>query len=112
MKKVCSTYLDRRPYSIHPSAQLIFGRMAVYQISAMSTLAVKGILSQEHLQQSQISFDLSFASEELLQQCSLKNLAEKDLVEVFTTLDVDYHLLGKDGLKHRTSLMEYRNDPV
>ena len=94
LKKIGENYTSRRPYSIHPSSQIIFSRMSSYQHGAITTLAAKGVIDGEMLQQNFVNFDLEPAPENLLFQCIETNRLENDLMEVITTIEREYTIGG------------------
>ncbi|WP_238913012.1 ABC-three component system middle component 5 [Achromobacter insolitus] len=94
------------------SKQKAFRDMEHIQIAAFRTLAASGLLNAPELETGLIRRTGLPIPPELTSQ--LQNFFEKNksLVNYLLTKLADIPLLGKDGLKHRTGLMEYRYDNV
>ena len=111
-KKIASSYNDRRPYGRHPGAHVLFARMEPIQKAALSTMAIEGDLDMPAYINHEVAFISSDIEASLYDRCLEKNSDEESIMAIMASLANEYDLMGSNGLKARTSLMEYRNDPV
>lgn len=99
-------------YENQPDDQLVFSRMAPIQRAAMDTLIANKFFDAE-------SFKRSFVVETdlrepaaLLARIDEVNEREVNIMKSIRSLLNDYVLLGPNGLKDRTGLLEFRYDAV
>lgn len=86
--------------------------MESFQTSAMRTLSLAGYLDSTDFSRRQIRLlDKDFA-EPLLSRIAEANKNELDVMQALSKIAKGYAVLGKDGLKDRTGLLEYRYDSV
>lgn len=101
-----------RPYAHLPDSPLLFDSMEVIQSAAVQTLALNQFFEMESLERSYVVL-VDAGRSAIDQAFDVKQMAENDeLLSAISTLLWDYPLLGPDGLKARTKLMEYRYDAV
>lgn len=98
------------PYEILPDKKRLFSEMGDFQIQAIHILRAKQIIRESEY--GKIFSDIHFANEKidmlLAESRYLQNDFYSELVETFQEIP----LLGKNGLKKRTGLMEYRYDAI
>ena len=111
LKKVGKSYEFRRGYALLPPARSLFESMKPVFDASIQTLATQGYLTQSALIAGLVSMTEKDVPDEIQARVSADNAREKDLLKVIASLST-YPLLGNDGLKARTKLMEYRNDAV
>lgn len=111
-KKTASLYGERRPYGRQPNAQVLFSRMEPIQKAALSTMAIEGYIDFPAYEDYEVSVLLDEIPATLREMCDERNDFEANLWDILTSLAKDYELLGANGLKSRTGLMEYRNDAI
>ena len=111
-RKISKSYEDKAPYGPMPDDNVVFSRMETFQRVAASSLVISGYLSPEAWDQNQVQFTKEPLPDALRLRCSEMNTLMTDLVEVLCQIKARYPLGGRDGLKDRTGLLEYRYDPV
>lgn len=99
-------------YENQPDDKLIFDRMAPIQLAAMSTLVESGYFSLKEFDVKLVRPLENRLAEALESRIDEINLADKEILQAINVLVTEYGLLGKDGLKARTGLLEYRYDAV
>lgn len=112
LKKVGRAYEHLRPYGGLPDDIDLVTRMMPAQRLAMETLASRGHIDGDALKQGKFVLGDVPAPDELASRVSAANEEQGDLMELLETLCAEYPLLGADGLKQRTGLLEYRYDPI
>jgi hypothetical protein len=111
-RKLASQYEIKKPYGEQPENQILFGRMASMQDAGLNTLAQHGLIIAERWRVAEVvSSDVSLASD-LQSRIEMRNAQDRELIEFLELLGSDYELLGHDGLKGRTGLIEYRHDAI
>jgi len=108
-KKIANAYENRRGYAIQPASRGLFDSMKAVYEAAAQTMAAEGYLDPAALLAGILSTTSKPIPADLAARISSDNAAEQDLLECLATL-LEYDLLGSDGLKARTKLMEHRND--
>lgn len=104
--------LSARRYENQPDDQLLFSRMEPIQRAAMDTLIANEFFDAE-------AFKRDFVVETdlkepvaLMKRIDDVNEQDVDIMESIRSLLNDYALLGPNGLKARTGLLEFRYDAV
>lgn len=111
-KKVARSYDNLRPYGGLPDDADLIARMMPAQRLALETLAFRGSLDPDALRQGRVVLGDVPLPAELLSRVSATNDDQTDLMELLETLCLDYPLLGVQGLKQRTGLLEHRYDAI
>ncbi|TYL90748.1 hypothetical protein FXB40_32190 [Bradyrhizobium rifense] len=109
-RSTAQTYEERRPYGNQPEDVLIFDRMKPMQLAALDTLATKGIIDPEAWQRGMVIRTKVPIPVDLCARVNNANAADSQLMEMIVALATEYSLLGRDGLKARTGLLEHRYD--
>lgn len=109
-RKVANKYSKNTPYSHMPDDFILFEYMRTSQIAAISSLSRNKYLDEALLDVDIIAFSNLSIPDGIESLLSNQNDIESDLCEVLISLASEYDLLGPDGLKKRTGLLEYRND--
>jgi hypothetical protein len=105
-------YSSIMPYGQQPEDRILFSRMEPMQIAALDTLASRGFILPEDWRLGEVkSTDLE-PPLPIVERIRATNEADAALLEFLSALAVNYPLTGRDGLKDRTGLMEYRYDAV
>lgn len=99
-------------YEVQPSDQSIFLRMQPIQLAAASTLAAAGFFDQDKLKAGRVVETERTEPTELAARIDHANEIESPQMEAILSLVEDYALMGPDGLKARTGLIEYRYDAI
>lgn len=111
-RKVSKSYGDQAPYGSMPDDTIVFSRMEPFQRAAASSLATSGYLMPDAWDQNEVQFTTVDIPDVLRLRCSELNARMTDIMEILCQLRTRYPLGGRDGLKDRTGLLEYRYDPV
>ena len=111
-RTLANAYEEARPYGDQPGDAQIFARMKPMQMAARETLAEKNIVDAQELGngnvvRTEIPLPLALAT-----RVSEANAKEPELMQVISTLGSEYSLLGTNGLKNRTGLLDSRYDAV
>ncbi len=109
-KKLAQQYASARPYGDLPEDRILFHRMSPIQGAALDTLAQRGLLDREQYKRGIIAPTDAALPEPLLAQIKEANLQQQDLVEFLTALATEYELLGANGLKDRSGLLDHAYD--
>jgi hypothetical protein len=91
---------------------LTFTQMRVIQETAFALLASRGVIHHQLYLDGYISLELDNVPNELRELIQAKNTHEQTLMTFLTTVLGEMPLRGKDGLKDRTKLLEFRYDAV
>lgn len=111
-RKVSKSYEDKAPYGAMPDDNVVFSRMEPFQRAAASSLVVSGYLATGAWDQNEVQFTKEVIPDALRLRCSELNARMTDVLEILCQIRARYPLGGRDGLKDRTGLLEYRYDPV
>jgi hypothetical protein len=112
LRKVAKAYEDLRPYGTLPDDQDLMIRMAPIQGLAVQALVSKGILDHDLFKRDILAPGSISPAEQLTARAHAKNEEEADLIGMLREICLTNPVLGPDGVKSRSGLLEYRNDPV
>lgn len=111
-RKVSKSYVAQAPYGAMPEDPVIFSRMEPFQRAAASSLVLSGYLTPEAWDQNEVQFTEEAIPDMLKLRCFELNTRMNDIVEILCQIRARYPLGGRDGLKDRSGLLEYRYDTV
>jgi hypothetical protein len=111
-RKISRSYGDRAPYGAMPDDNSIFARMELFQRAAAASLVQSGHLSAEAWETNEVAFTAVELPTLLATRCSALNAHMADIMNILCQIKARYTLGGRDGLKDRTGLLEYRYDSV
>lgn len=111
-RAVADTYNETRPYGDQPPDTELFARMKPMQTAALETLAAKGLVNANVLKDGMVIRGEQTLPPALAERIRNANSDQQDLMQAILALSSEYPLLGKDGLKDRTGLLEHRYDAV
>lgn len=111
-RKVSKSYGKQAPYGAMPDDPVIFSRMEPFQRAAASSLVLSGYLTPEAWDRNEVQFTEEAIPDPLKLRCFELNTRMNDVVEILCQIRARYPLGGRDGLKDRTGLLEYRYDTV
>jgi len=97
-------------YEMQPDDQLIFSRMEKTQRAAMGALLSSNFFDSEQFLSGILVEGLSQETQPLSIRLDEANKADSRLLGAIHSLVTEYDLLGADGIKARTGLMEHRYD--
>lgn len=105
-------YQHLAPYGDLPEDSNLFSRMEPIQKAAVGSLVKTGLASLGEWQLGMVEIFAQEIPEHVSGRIEELNTATTDLISALFQISARYPLLGKDGLKHRSKLMEYRYDAV
>ncbi|KIZ47324.1 MULTISPECIES: ABC-three component system middle component 5 [Rhodopseudomonas] len=111
-KSLSKAYAASKPYGEQPEDRILFSRMEPMQIAALDTLADQNFIARERWSMGEVMTMVKEPPLRIAERISDVNQADSNLINFLSVLGSTYTLLGKDGLKDRTGLLEYRYDPV
>jgi hypothetical protein len=111
VRRIAKRLEEHRDYATLPTGDALLERMRASQTAALQTMAQDGIIDPIHLRNGIVTFKAFSLPAELKKRVDDKNKEESDRMTIIDVLRA-YPLLGSDGLKGRTSLLEHRYDKV
>lgn len=111
-RKISLSYSDLEPYGGLPDDAAIFPKMEPFQRAAITTLSKIGVLSKEAWSNNEILFEPFELPSELKGRYSELNKSMPDVITILCMMKEKYPLMGRDGLKARSGLLEYRYDSI
>lgn len=111
LRKLARERSSRR-YENQPDDQLVFSRMERIQLAAIDTLVAKEFFDANFFKNEFLVETAQREPESLSIRVELINTQEAEIMEALQSLVTEYDLLGPDGLKARTGLLEYRYDAI
>jgi hypothetical protein len=111
-KRVASDFMHLKPYGELPSSFVLFSRMQNIQVAALDTLVDNGYLAVDKYAHKIIKSTGKIAAPEISVRINELNSEQSILVEFIRVLTTEYSMYGRDGLKARTGLLEYRYDTI
>jgi hypothetical protein len=111
-RKVSRSYGDQAPYGAMPDDSSIFARMELFQRAAAASLVQSGHLSADAWETDEVEFIALELPTGLAARCNTLNARMADIANILCQIKARYPLGGRDGLKDRTGLLEYRYDSV
>jgi len=112
IKKLAKQKAGDVRYELQPDDKLLFARMEPFQLSALRTLALSGYLDLDELNNRRVSFLGREIPLPLRERVLEANQKDQDVMDALFAVAREYPVMGRDGLKDRTGLLEYRYDPV
>lgn len=110
LKKVGKAYASAQPYGGIPEDYALFLRMKPVQVLALDTLAIHEMIDPDSYRDGTIMIGAEPLPPKLAARASSFVIDNGALAAVLRTLASEYPLLGADGLKRRSSLMEFKYD--
>jgi hypothetical protein len=111
-RKVSRSYEGQAPYGTMPDDSTIFARMEPFQRAAAASLVHSGHMASNAWDSNEVRFTTDALPATVTIRCSELNNRMKDVVDILCQIKARYPLGGRDGLKDRTGLLEYRYDSV
>jgi hypothetical protein len=105
-------YESKKPYGDQPEDRLVFSRMEPIQMCALGTLAAHGFFLLDRWELGEVATSAFSIPAPLMPRVAESNAGDSDLMTFLAVLASQYELLGVNGLKDRTKLLEYRYDAV
>jgi len=111
IRKIAALLEDEQDYATLPKGEMLLERMRSAQTAALQTMAQDGFIDVQSLRNDVAQFAEADIALELQRRVTQRNEAEPERMQIIDALS-KYPLLGNDGLKGRTSLLEHRYDKV
>lgn len=111
-RRLASKYNFAKPYGDLPEDRALFSRMEALQSAALDTLASKNLIDGNLYKSGTVDTTTENPPAALIERLYLDNTQQEDLISFLEVLAGEYELLGVDGLKDRSRLMEYRYDAI
>ena len=109
-RRLATQYESTKPYGDQPEDRVLFGRMSTMQSVALNTMAAKQLIDPKQYNVGEVVHAAAALPDDLAARIAQANEQEMDLIQFVLVLAREYDLLGYDGLKCRSGLMEYRYD--
>ncbi|WP_432201323.1 ABC-three component system middle component 5 [Erythrobacter sp. W53] len=111
-RRVSKSYEVEKPYGEQPDDASVFSRMEPFQRAAVASLVRAEVLSAEAWHYNQVEFQVKKLPQNVVSRCISLNQPMQDIISILCELRERYPLLGRNGLKDRTGLLEFRYDAV
>jgi hypothetical protein len=111
-RRLAKAYEVKKPYGEQPDDRLLFDRMEPLQMTALDTLSALEYIEGDSWKRGEVIATAKPLPEPLAQRIEEANLADAELEAFLSILGSDYDLVGSNGLKARTGLLEHRHDAV
>lgn len=111
-RKISKSYESQAPYGAMPDDSAIFARMEPFQRAAATSLVRSGHVASAVWDLNEVQFTTALIPATVITRCLELNDRMKDAIEILCQIKARYPLGGRDGLKDRTGLLEYRYDSV
>lgn len=111
-RKVSKSYEGQAPYGAMPDDNSIVAHIEPFQRVAASSLVHSGHMSADAWAANEVQFAGKALPPAVRERCMELNTGMADIVGILCQLKARYPLGGRDGLKDRTGLLEYRYDSV
>ncbi|MEX6690188.1 hypothetical protein QTN47_21945 [Danxiaibacter flavus] len=99
------------PYEHLSDPKRIFERMKTYQLSAAKCLASYGFIDSQSLLKNKIVKTKKEIPGELLEKLNNLTTEKSNIIKLIVNEFVDLPLYGRNGLKARTGLIDFKYDP-
>ena len=111
-RRLAEKYNTLAPYRHHPEDRMLFDRMKPIQSAGLSTLSAKELINIQQYRLGIVLRTPSGVPDVLSHRINQLYAEQEDLMEFLVILARQYDLLGPDGLKARSGLLEHRYDAV
>lgn len=111
-RSISKSYQWMAPYGGMPDDRVIFSRMEPFQRAAVCSLVKSGHIASDEWTRDEILFATVSLPDAMHTRVNDSNIRMQNITKILYEIRDHYTLLGKNGLKDRSKLMEYRYDPV
>lgn len=111
-RSISRSYSKLKPYGELPDDYSIFSKMEPFQRAAATSLSRTGTLSKEAWSNNEIAFEEIELPYILRGRCDELNNTMPDIIEILCAIKERYPLMGRNGLKDRSGLLEFRYDSI
>ena len=103
---------EENPYNHVSNDKVVFDRLKSYQLSALNYIASYGIIDSKQLLNNYIQLKKKDKLTDFLSRFDIGNDEKNSLLDWLFRNFNEIPFMGKNGLKDRTQLMEWKNDPA
>lgn len=103
-------HTTNNPYLFTGSSFFLFSQMKIIQETAIRLLGARGIIDIDLLSKGYVSRVANSIDKTLSDLIEKRNTEQSVLIDAITDALSSFPLLGKDGLKDRTGLIDFRYD--
>ncbi|MCK4816254.1 hypothetical protein KA005_10840, partial [bacterium] len=111
-RKFAENYNHLRPYARMPESSQLLERMRPFQVAAAKGLAGSNLLDADSWKEGIFATTDVSLPPQLEETITNANAEQSDLLDMLSEFANSYPLSGPDGLKARSSLLEFRYDTV
>jgi hypothetical protein len=111
-RKLGEQYALTNNFEERPTGHFVLARMRPVQMAALETLEGEGFLSPHLLDELRVSSSAKPTPPEIARRVEYRANNNADLVAAISTLNSDYILVGPNGLKARSNLLEHKYDAI
>lgn len=106
------TYIKKikNPYEYSGDNRKLFDRLCPYQMAALSSLVSYGIIDKSHFLNKEIKISNRVLLEKFIEKTGALSEIERNVLSFMSLFSKSMSMLGIDGLKSRTNLMESKYD--
>jgi hypothetical protein len=101
-----------KPYGDFPGDRAVFARMSPIQDAAFTTALHRGVIDSQEWVAERIKFLDAELPDVVDSRIESLNAEQEDIVEFLLALINDYPVMGMNGIKDRSKLLEHRYDSV
>lgn len=112
MRKYRKLAGSKNKYDLIRDPIRVFVQLEPFQLAGINELAARGFISSEMLVLKKILFTGKSAPEAMVEKIAKANEEDADFLSLLTGPMIGIDLYGKSGLRGRSSLFEYRYDPI
>lgn len=112
VKAIIKNYISREinPYDNVLNDRKMFEKIKPYQLTAIKCLVSYGILGKEYLQENRVTGISKHIFDQFADDFKTLSIQEENTIRLLTSHFYQVPLLGDDGLKSRSGLLESRYD--
>lgn len=105
-------YEAHKPYGSFPGDRSVFARMTPIQSASLATASHKGIIDPQEWSRERVKFLAFELPKEMGERIASLNAEQEDILEFLSAVITDYPVMGDNGIKARSDLLEHRYDSV
>jgi hypothetical protein len=111
IRRVAKALEAKKDYAVLPTGEVLLERMKSAHTAAIQTLVKDGYVLEDRFKIGVVAFTDQAIPLDIAARIAERNGQEPEVMTIIDRLKV-YSLMGNDGLKGRTALLEYRYDKI
>ncbi|KQS91125.1 hypothetical protein ASG42_11615 [Rhizobium sp. Leaf391] len=111
VRRIAKKLEAQQDYATLPTGETLLERMRASQTAALQTMAQDGVIDFELLRNGIVKFKAFSLPDDVKKRIDARNEEDSETMKIIDVLG-KYPLLGPDGLKGRTTLLEHRYDKI